>query len=451
MTADIPLDLTLTSGSLHTPAMTYRPRIVDAELIASLYVAGAVLIEGPRACGKTETARRAARSEVLLDLDAQARALAAIDPGLLLEGDTPRLIDEWQIVEGIWDHVRRAVDARRATDPATGVGQFILTGSAVPAHDLTRHVGSGRFVRLHMRPMTLAEAGHSTAAVSLASVLEGAGVRATDPGLRFDRLLELLCIGAGRAVSTPRPTTPSGCSGATCRTSRGSTSDESMAPDATAARRPTPSVARANVATATPVANLRRDVNGAQGTHKDETITAYLDVLARLMVIEELPAWAPAIRSRTRLRVAAVRYFVDPSLAIAAVRADPARLKRDLGWTGLLFENLVIRDIRVFADQLGAQVFSYRDESGLEADAIVETNEGRWAAFEVKLGQGQVEDAAENLLRLKERVDTAALVEPAALAVITGSGYGYTRSDGVSVIPIGTLGPLRSDDAREPC
>ena len=146
--------------------MAYRPRSIDAELAASLHAAGAVLIEGPRACGKTETARQAARSEVLLDLDEQARSLAAIDPGLLLEGDTPRLIDEWQVVPGIWDHVRRAVDARRAADPATGVGQFILTGSAVPTDDLTRHVGSGRFVRLRMRPMTLAEAGHSTGSVS---------------------------------------------------------------------------------------------------------------------------------------------------------------------------------------------------------------------------------------------------------------------------------------------
>ena len=139
--------------------------------------------------------------------------------------------------------------------------------------------------------------------------------------------------------------------------------------------------------------------------------------------------------------MAAVRHFVDPSLAIAAVRANPARLKRDLEWTGLLFENLVVRDIRVFAEAHGGQVFSYRDESGLEADAIVETSEGRWAAFEVKLGPAQIDDAAQNLLRLKERIDTAVAGEPGALVVITGSGYGYTRPDGVSVIPIGVLGP----------
>jgi len=422
--------------------MAYRPRIIDAELTASLRAAGAVLIEGPRACGKTETARQAARSEVLLDLDEQAQALAAIDPGLLLEGDTPRLIDEWQIVGSIWDHVRRAVDARRAADPVTGVGQFILTGSAVPADDLTRHVGSGRFVRLRMRPMTLAEAGHSTGSVSLASVLNGADVRATDPGLGFDRLLELLCIGGW-------PGTLDASADDAQRVLRGYLSDVARvdARRVDGARRNPRLVDRLlrslarNVATATPAANLRRDVNGDQGTHKDETITAYLDALARLMVIEDLPAWAPSIRSRTRLRVTAVRHFVDPSLAIAAVRANPARLRRDLGWTGLLFENLVIRDIRVFAEAHGGQVFSYRDESGLEADAVVETSDGRWAAFEVKIGPAKIEDAAQNLLRLKDRVDTAVAGEPVALVVVTGSGYGYTRPDGVSVIPIGALGP----------
>lgn len=420
--------------------MAYRPRIVDAELTASLRAAGAVLIEGPRACGKTETARQAAASEVLLDLDDQARSLAAIDPSLVLEGDTPRLIDEWQVVAGIWDHVRRAVDARRAEDPATGVGQFILTGSAVPADDLTRHVGSGRFVRLRMRPMTLAEAGHSTVSVSFASVLEGADVRATDPGLGFDRLLELLCIGGW-------PGNLGASSDAAQRLLRGYLADvasvdvrrvDGARRDPRLVDRLLRSLAR-NVATATPVANLRRDVNGDHGNHKDETIAAYLDALARLMVIEDLPAWAPSIRSRTRLRVTPVRHFVDPSLAVAALRASPARLKRDLEWTGLLFENLVVRDIRVFAEALGGQVFSYRDESGLEADAVVETSEGRWAAFEVKLGPAQIDAAAQSLLRLKERVDTTAVGEPVALVVVTGSGYGYTRPDGVSVVPIGTL------------
>jgi hypothetical protein len=267
-------------------------------------------------------------------------------------------------------------------------------------------------------------------------------VRATDPGLRFDRLLELLCIGGW-------PGNLDASADDAQRVLRGYMSDvarvdvrrvDGARRDPRLVDRLLRSLAR-NVATATPVANLRRDVNGDQGAHKDETIAAYLDALARLMVIEDLPAWAPSIRSRTRLRVAAVRHFVDPSLAIAAVRANPAQLKRDLEWTGLLFENLVVRDLRVFAEAHGGQVFSYRDETGLEADAVIETSDGGWAAFEVKLGPAQIDQAAKNLLRLKDRVDAAVAGEPAALAVITGSGYGYTRPDGVSVIPIGVLGP----------
>lgn len=419
----------------------YRPRLVDAELKASLAAAGAVLIEGPRASGKTETARQVARSEVLLDVDAQARALADVDPSLLLEGETPRLIDEWQLVENLWDHVRREIDARRARDPARGVGQFVLTGSAVPSDDLTRHVGAGRFIRLRMRPMSLAEMGHSTGAVSLSAVLEGRPVRAADPGVSFDRLLELLCIGGWPANI-----------GATAddaqRLLRGYLSDvarvdvrrvDSARRDPRLVNRLLRSLAR-NVATGTPIANLQRDVNGAEGDHKIETISTYLNALARLMIIEELAAWAPSLRSRTRLRTTAVRHFVDPSLAIAALRANPTRLRRELEWTGFLFENLVIRDLRVFADALGAQLFSYRDESGLEADAIIELPDGRWAAFEAKLGLGQVEGAARQLLKLRTRVDTSIAGEPVALVVVTGSGYGYSRPDGVSVLPVAALG-----------
>jgi len=180
-------------------------------------------------------------------------------------------------------------------------------------------------------------------------------------------------------------------------------------------------------------------VNGADGNLKSETIASYLDVLARLMITEDLPAWAPSLRSRTRLRAASVRHFVDPSLAVAALRATPARLLGDVSWLGLLFECLVVRDLRVYAQALDAQVFAYRDETGLEADAVIETADGRWAAFEVKLGLRDVDVAAEHLLRLRSRIDPEEAGEPLALAVITATGYGYVRTDGVAVIPIGAL------------
>ena len=194
-----------------------------------------------------------------------------------------------------------------------------------------------------------------------------------------------------------------------------------------------------NVATPAPVRLLQADVNGPDGTMKEETLSAYLDALARLMITEDLPAWAPTLRSRTRLRASAVRHFVDPSLAVAALRATPDRLLRDLNWLGFLFENLVVRDLRVYAQALDGELFHYRDESGLEADTIIELPDGRWAAFEVKLGQAEIDRAAAQLLKLRDRIDNEANGAPTALAVISGSGFSYVRDDGVAVISFGAL------------
>jgi uncharacterized protein len=422
------------SGRTHNPGMSYLPRIVDAELMDSLASAGAVLIEGPKACGKTETARQAARSEVLLDVDQRSRLAAAVDPSLVLDGAEPRLIDEWQREPEIWNHVRRAVDDRG------GPGHFILTGSSVPRDDDTRHVGAGRFIRLRMRPMTLSEAGRSAGTVSLAAVLAGDPVRATDPGLTVRQIADLVCVGGWPgALGMTVPQAQRLLRGYVTEVARVEVQRvDGVRRDPEAVGRLLRSLAR-NVATSASINLLRADVNGAEGSLKAETVASYLDALARLMVTENLPAWAPSLRSRTRLRAAAVRHFVDPSLAVAAARATPERLLGDLRWLGLLFENLAVRDLRVHAQALGAQVFAYRDETGLEADAIIEMPDGRWAAFEVKLGLGEVDLAAEHLLRLRGRVDAAAAGEPLALAVITATGYGYVREDGVAVIPIGAL------------
>jgi uncharacterized protein len=408
--------------------------MVDAELRESLASAGAVLIEGPRACGKTETARQAARSEVLLDVDPAARRAASVDPRVILDGASPRLIDEWQVEPAIWNHVRRAVDERE------GAGHFILTGSSIPPDDETRHVGAGRIIRLRMRPMTLAESGHSSAEVSLSSLLDGEPIRAADPGLTVHEIADLVCVGGwpgnlGKTASMSQRL----LRGYIAEIARADvTRVDGVRRDPQTVLRLLRSLAR-NVATPASVSVLRADVNGADGSLKAETVSSYLDSLSRLMILENLPAWAPSLRSRTRLRAASVRHFVDPSLAVAAVGATPARLLRDLEWLGFLFENLVVRDLRVMAQSLGAQLFAYRDESGLEADAVVEMPNGRWAAFEVKLGLGDVDVAARHLLRLATRVDTGAAGEPLALAVITATGYGYMRDDGVAVIPIGAL------------
>ncbi len=419
--------------------MSYRERVVDDELQQRLGSAGAVLVEGPKACGKTATAQQVAGSKVFLDVDAQARAALAVDPSLVLDGAPPRLLDEWQVEPDLWNHVRRQVDEDARP------GQFILTGSAVPADDAVRHTGAGRFSRLRMRPMSLLESGHSTGRVSLRKLLEGAAPRSPDPGLSFEGLTECLTTGGWPAFL-----------------------DRGVAASAAAVRdyldqvlrvdvervdqtrrdpvklgRLAASLAR-NVATEVSVARLADDVSGAEtgdGRVTRNTVSAYLDALERLMIVEDQPAWAPHLRSRVRVRGSVKRHFVDPSLAVAALRAGPGRLRADLELTGFLFESLVVRDLRVYSQPLDGTVRHYRDSSGLEVDAIVECADGSWGAVEVKLGQQSVDGAAASLLRFADVVDTHRCGEPGVLAVLTASGYGYRRDDGVAVVPIGALGP----------
>lgn len=419
--------------------MPYRPRIVDPELSGRLAATGAVVIEGPKGCGKTATARQLARSEVLLDVDENARRAIAIDPSLVLDGPVPRLFDEWQLEPTLWNHLRRAVDARQQP------GQFILTGSAAPTDDITRHTGAARITRLRMRPMSLFETGHSTGAISLAALLAGEPARSPESTLTVTDLATLVVIGGwpGNLTRT---------SAQAMQASRDYL-DEIRRVDLSRVDRSTRDPGKVgrllralarHVATEASLATLMADTagaDGADGALARDTVRGYLDALERVMIIEDQPAWVPHLRSRSRIRNAAKRHFVDPSLAAAALRATPERLLADLQALGLLFESLVVRDLRVYAQASDATVLHYRDNTGLEVDAIVEVSDGQWAAFEVKLGQGQVDAAAASLLTFATRVDTAKCGAPAALGVITASGYGYQRPDGVHVIPIGALGP----------
>lgn len=414
--------------------MSYMPRVVDEELRRRLDAAGAVVIEGPKASGKTETAKRLAGSVVLLDIDAQARAAAHVDPSLVLDGAVPRLLDEWQIEPAIWNHVRRAVDARRVP------GQFILTGSSVPPDAVDRHTGAGRFSFLRMRPMSLAESGQTSGQISFKELFEGRAVRATDSGMTVPRLAELIIVGGwpaqqGAAVA--------GASQAaidylqqicTVDVSRAGGTHRDPAKVVALVR----SLAR-NVATEVTITTLASDAGGADGDLSRITVSEYLGVLERLMVIEDQPAWAPHLRSTRQLRSAPKRHFVDPSLAAAALRVGPERLLQDLNFMGFLFESLVIRDLRVLSQPLGGSVLHYRDNKGLEVDAVVELADGRWAAFEIKLGHAAIDRGAAALLKFRDIVDVARRGEPAVLGVITGTGYGYVRDDGIAVIPIGAL------------
>ena len=415
----------------------YEPRVVDAELAYRLETVAAVLIEGPKACGKTATARRQAASEVLLDVDTNAQRAVRIDPSLVLAGDEPRLIDEWQTAPEVWNHVRRAADTRTRT------GRFILTGSAAPADDTTRHSGAGRISRMRMRPMSLFELGISSGEVSLDQTLRSVPVAADAPDVTVPELIEIVCRGGWPGIldadlrqalqfsrdylDEVRRTEVYRLSG--------------IRRDPNRLLRLMRSLAR-HVATPVPATTLARDTGGPEGPLHGDTISAYMDALERLFVVEDQPAYSTHLRARSRLRLSPKRHFVDPSLAVAALRSNPTRLLADLEMFGFLFESLVVRDLRIYAQASDAEVYHYRDNTGLEADAVIETGDGRWMAIEIKLGTGDRIDAgATSLLKLRDRIDTSRIGEPAALIVVTRNGYCYTRPDGVAVVPVTAIGP----------
>ena len=415
----------------------YRPRIVDAELVSLLSAGGAVLVEGPRACGKTATGRQVASSEINLETDVRARAAGLLDPALILDGARPRLIDEWQLVPDVWGHVRRAVD-----DSGGLAGSFILAGSAVPPHDASRHSGAGRFLRLRMRPMSLSEAGYSSGDISLARVFDGDQVRAKETRLSVQDLAEIIAKGGWPGLQS-RPVNNVLVA---LRGYLDHTADvdlrrvDGVQRDPQRVKRVLQSLARCT-ATQVSARAIATDVGGSDNPIDVHTVLDYVSALTRVFVVEDLPSWAPTLRSKSRLRATPKRHFGDPSLAVAALGTRPERLVREVDTLGLLFESLVIRDLRIYAQAMDAEVSHYHDNTGLEADAVVQCRDGRWGAFEVKLGLSEIEDAAAGLLRLASRVDVDRHGPPAILAVVTGWGYGYLRPDGVSVIPIGALAP----------
>ena len=413
----------------------YLNRIVDKELAELLGASGAVVIEGPKAAGKTATALQAAQSSVMLDVDENARQMIGVEPAIVLQGDTPRLIDEWQLEPTIWNHVRRAID-RRAQP-----GQFILTGSAVPADDISRHTGAGRLTRFRMRPLSLYEVGDSSGEISLRRLLDGHAQKSKRSKLSITSVAELVCAG-GWPGNIGKPLAPilrvnRGYVDEICRADISRVSGKKR--DPVKVERLIQSLAR-NTATPVAVSRLAADIDGGNGM-KWDTAAQYLEDLERLMIVENQPAWPTHLRSRTILRSSPVRHFVDPSIAVAALGVRPERLLDDLEFLGLLFESMVIRDLRIYAQAADARVFHYREQDWLEVDAIVQAADGRWAAFEVKLGERRVAEGARNLKKLAERMKESDHAPPSALAVITPNGYGFTKDAEVGMIPIGALGP----------
>jgi len=415
--------------------MEYVSRIVDSIVDEALHRAGAVLIEGVKGCGKTSTAEQAASSIVRVDVDPTVELYMQTEPDRVLQGATPRLIDEWQRQLKLWDLVRRAVDDRG--EP----GQFILTGSATPDPGVPRHSGAGRFAMVRMRPMTLWETGASTGEVSLKSLLEGDCPVVAPSPYGLEEWAELVTRGGwpstlGRCVDEAKDYV-SDYMQLIAEVDVSTVAE--VRRDPLRVSRLLASLAR-NVATEASLTTLSKDTSGPLGPLSRDTVARYVDALDRLMVIEPLTAWQTSLRDTARLRQAATWHFADPSLAVAALRATPQRLVSEPKTLGLLFESLALRDLRVYADANHARVYRARDSYGREVDAIIETPHG-WAAIEIKLGMGQVNEAAEHLETFVRAVDTQTVGPCLSRAVVVGTGPGYRRPDGVCVVPLAALRP----------
>jgi predicted AAA+ superfamily ATPase len=420
----------------------YLPRIADKVLDTALEASGAVLIEGPKWCGKTRTAEEKAASTLYMqDPDNTASYLKTADvkPSLLLDGEAPRLIDEWQMAPVLWDAVRFAIDKRGET------GQFILIGSAVPKDNVVQHTGTGRISRMLMRPMSLFESMESNGTISLKSLFDGTSNGESKASLTIEGLAYALIRGgwpasivsseAGQKESVALQQVYDYVDAIiNIDVSRIDDIEKNPARVRALMR----SLAR-NVSTTANITTIHEDIAAGEETISEKTIAAYLNALRRIFVVEDLPAWNPAMRSKTALRTTPKRHFIDPSIACAVLRANSGSLLHDFNTFGLLFESLCVRDLRVYAQSIDGEVFHYRDKSGLEADVIVHLKDGRWGAIEVKMGAKEIETAAENLITLRHKINTEKMKEPSFLMVLTAAEFGYKRDDGVYITPIGCL------------
>ena len=419
----------------------YRKRIADDILKRKLEGKGAVLIEGPKWCGKTTTAEQFAASVLYMDnpeKKEQNIAMSELSPKRLLKGATPRLIDEWQLAPKLWDAIRFEVDHR------SEFGQFILTGSAVPANttEIT-HSGTGRFTWLTMRPMSLYESGDSTGEASLENLFTGTKSIEGDSNLSIDRLAFLVCRGGWPQSVDMRDEIALDQAfdyyDAIVHSDINRADD--VKKDAEKVKRLMRSYAR-NQGAQVPNTVLSRDISANEDkTISEETVASYVDALRKIFVVEDMPAWNPNLRSKTAIRSSDTRYYIDPSIAAAALGIGPNDLINDLNTFGFLFETLCIRDLRIFADSLGGEVYHYRDKDGQECDAVIHLRNGKYGLIEIKLGgEKLIEEGVKSLKAMKEKIDTSKMNEPSFLMVLTGTGdFAYCRKDGVCVVPIGCL------------
>ena len=419
----------------------YRKRIADHILARKLEGKGAVLIEGPKWCGKTTTAEQVAASVLYMDdpeKKEQNIAMSELNPKRLLKGAVPRLIDEWQIAPKLWDAIRFEVDHRR------DLGQFVLTGSAVPpdTKEIT-HSGTGRFTWLTMRPMSIFESGDSSGEVSLKSLFDQPDEIDGESTLDIDRLAFLVCRGGWPQSIDMRDEIaldqPIDYYEAVVKSDINRADGVQKNPERV--KRLMRSYAR-NQGSQVPNTVIAQDIAANdEATMDTDTVASYLNALRKIFVIEDMPAWNPNLRSKTAIRSSDTRYYVDPSIAAAALGIGPRDLINDLKTFGFLFETLCVRDLRIFADALNGEVYHYRDKDGLECDAVVHLRNGTYGLVEIKLGGDKlIEEGSVNLKALSNKIDTDKMKKPAFLMVLTGTGdYAYRRPDGVYVVPIGCL------------
>ena len=424
----------------------YRRRIMDTLLEKKLQAKGAVLIEGPKWCGKTTTAEEIATSKIMLakpDIKEHFKSLLEIDTDAALAGETPMLIDEWQTVPKLWDAVRYTVDHRHA------MGQFILTGSAVPDKDAEKereHSGTGRFAWLTMRPMTLFESGESNGTVSLGELFQAPEKILQKNALKLSDIAFLICRGGWPiAVGLPEEAAlEQAFDYYDAVTKEDVTNVDGVKRASERVQRLMRAYAR-HQGTQASIATLKEDLKNNDTTTLDEdTISSYLDALRKIFVVEDMPAWNPNLRSKTAIRTTDTRYFVDPSIATAALGLGPTDLMNDLNTMGFLFEAMCVRDLRVFAEALNGKVYHYRDKSGLECDAVIHLRNGQYGLIEIKLGgDSLIKEGAKTLNELANQIDTTRMKSPAFKMILTATGeYAYRRpEDGIYVVPIGCLRP----------
>lgn len=420
----------------------YLPRITDKLLDERLKAKGAILIEGPKWCGKTTSAKEFAKSFIAMDepdKTKQYKQMAELNPSVLLEGETPRLVDEWQLAPNLWNAVRYEVDKR------DDFGQFILTGSAVPAEfDASMHSGTGRISRLYMRTMSLYESKDSDGAVSLSDLFDDKEISCANHKT-LDDIAFLICRG-GWPISIKLEGKASLFQAIDYFDSvvkNDISRVDSVKRDVEKAKSLLRSYAR-HVGSQAPLETIRKDMLANQADTFDQvTLYSYIDALKKIFVIEDAPAWNPNIRSKTAIRSTDTRYFIDPSIATAALGIGPKDLTQDLNTMGLLFENLAVRDLRIYSELLDGSVYHYRDKSGLECDAVIHLRNGSYGLVEIKLGGDKlIEEGAQTLKTLSDLIDTNSMKKPSFMMVLCAQApFAYKRNDGVYVVPITSLRP----------